>query len=125
MNKTYVDDIGYLRFKDTNKLVHRWVAEKKYGKEAIKGMEIHHIDGEKTNNNKDNLILLMKEDHYLLQEYEKENIRPEGMIEIKSWARYLLFGIIVLQMPFFWTPYITQFLTIMGVLIVYSGTRLR
>jgi len=30
--KTYVDKYGYLRFKDTNKLVHRWVMEKYTGR---------------------------------------------------------------------------------------------
>lgn len=120
-NKTYVDDRGYLRFKDTKKFVHRWKAEKKYGK-LPKGMEVHHLDSDKMNNSFDNLLLLSKEDHYLLQEYYKKNIKHEGMIEMNSWARYLLLGIAILQIPLVWAAFVTQILTAIGLFIVYAGT---
>ena len=69
--KTYKDKKGYLRFKDSGKYVHLWVAGKKYGKEATNEKEIHHIDGDRTNNDKSNLILLTKEDHWHLSKYER------------------------------------------------------
>ncbi|MGM5488321.1 MAG: HNH endonuclease [Nanobdellota archaeon] len=73
MKKTERSEEGYLVFCDSGFPVHRWVATKKYGKEKIKGKEIHHIDGNKENNNNDNLILLSKEDHFLLHNYLKKN----------------------------------------------------
>ncbi len=68
--KTEKDSNGYLIFKDSGKHIHRWVAERKYGKESIEGKHIHHIDGDKTNNKPNNLILLSKEDHYDLSQHE-------------------------------------------------------
>ena len=38
--KTELNDQGYLVFKDSGKLVHRWKAAKKYGHEKIDGKEI-------------------------------------------------------------------------------------
>jgi len=67
--KTHINEDGYRVFDDSGKYVHRWVAKKKYG-DNIDGKEIHHIDGDKTNNEKSNLILLEKEDHYYLTKYE-------------------------------------------------------
>jgi len=74
MNKDKeVNEKGYVIWKDSGKLVHRWVAEKKYGKEEIKGKHIHHIDGKKKNNDKSNLLLIDKEDHYHLTKHENRN----------------------------------------------------
>jgi len=64
--KTKTDKNGYLIFEDSGNFVHRWVVEKKYGKEEIKGKHIHHIDGHKANNEKSNLLLIDKGDHYNL-----------------------------------------------------------
>lgn len=71
--KTYINKKGYRAFSDSGKLVHRWVASKKYGKKAIEGKEIHHIDGNKLNNEKSNLIVLNQDDHYNLSQYENRN----------------------------------------------------
>ncbi len=72
--KTKINKNGYLIFDDEKgRLVHRWVAEKKYGKDKIQGKEIHHIDGIKTNNEKTNLLLIDKEDHYNLTKHENKN----------------------------------------------------
>ena len=67
---TEKDSSGYLIFKNSGKHVHRWVAEKKYGKESIKDKHIHHIDGDKLNNESNNLISIYKEDHYYLSQHE-------------------------------------------------------
>jgi len=63
---------GYLIFEDSGKLVHRWKAGKKYGVDEVKGMEIHHIDGDKQNNADTNLLLVNKEDHYNIHQVENK-----------------------------------------------------
>ena len=60
------DKKGYQFFKDKNGnhiRVHKRVCEKKYG-QIPKGFIVHHIDGDKSNNKPDNLILLHPKDHY-------------------------------------------------------------
>jgi len=52
---TYEDKKGYLRFKGSDKLVHRWVAEKKIKRKLKKGEVVHHKDRNKKNNNSYNL----------------------------------------------------------------------
>ena len=54
-NKTYIDKKGYRRFIDSNKLVHRYVAEKKLGRKLRKGEVVHHKDRNKLNNSSYNL----------------------------------------------------------------------
>jgi hypothetical protein len=62
--KTYIDDNGYYRFIDTNKLVHRWIMEKNIGRK-LKPMEIvHHRDGNKLNNSINNLELFDSQDQH-------------------------------------------------------------
>ena len=58
--KTYIDNNGYLRFIDTNKLVHRWVMEKTIGRKLMPNEIIHHRDGNKLNNSINNLELFNK-----------------------------------------------------------------
>jgi len=53
--KTYTDKKGYKRFSDTDKLVHRWVAEKKLKRKLKKDEVVHHKDRNKSNNNPWNL----------------------------------------------------------------------
>ena len=47
------------------KLLHRLIYEECYGS-IPKGYTIHHIDGDKTNNNPGNLMLLTKSNHHKL-----------------------------------------------------------
>lgn len=54
-SKTYVDQDGYRRFKDSDTLVHRWVAEKKLGRRLKPGEVVHHKDRNKLNNSPENL----------------------------------------------------------------------
>ena len=54
-SRTYTDNNGYKRFKDSDKLVHRCVAEMKLGR-PLKDTEIvHHKNRDKQDNSFDNL----------------------------------------------------------------------
>ncbi len=53
--KTYTDCRGYLRFKDSGKLVHRWKAEKKLGRKLLPGEVVHHKNKRKLDNRHCNL----------------------------------------------------------------------
>ncbi len=57
-DKTYRDTQGYLRFKNSGKLVHRWAAEKKMGRKLARGEVVHHRNKIKTDNRKSNLEVL-------------------------------------------------------------------
>ena len=69
MSKTYKDENGYLRFKDSDIPVHRWVAEKKLGRELRPGEVVHHKDRDKLNNDPDNLwVFSSQEEHDMVHE---------------------------------------------------------
>jgi len=66
---TYKDDNGYQR-KGHSNLVHRqrafhhiYLANRKKYPLPFEAYEIHHIDGDKTNNRMDNLAILTPEEH--------------------------------------------------------------
>lgn len=65
--QTRVNGSGYRQFRDhkTGKweLVHRRVAEKKVGGKIGAGREVHHIDGNRSNNRPGNLLIVSKEQH--------------------------------------------------------------
>jgi HNH endonuclease len=61
--KSYRDTRGYLRFIDSDTLVHRYLAEKRLGRKLMAWEVVHHIDGNKCNNNPDNLLVCNWEDH--------------------------------------------------------------
>jgi len=52
---TYIDNNGYARFLDSNKPVHRSVAELKIGRNLKKGEVVHHKNRNKQDNSFDNL----------------------------------------------------------------------
>lgn len=62
--KTHIDNNGYLRFNDTNKLVHRWVAEKSIGRKLKPNEVVHHKDGNKLNNSPDNLHVFSSQNEH-------------------------------------------------------------
>ncbi len=54
-SKTYKDERGYSRFRDSNKPVHRWAASKKLGRSLRKGEVVHHKNRNKSDNSFANL----------------------------------------------------------------------
>jgi hypothetical protein len=62
-NKTYIDENGYRRFSDSDKLVSRWIVEKELGRRLNPDEEVHHIDRNKLNNHQSNLQALTPEEH--------------------------------------------------------------
>jgi len=62
--KTYIDNNGYRRFRDSNKLVHRYVMEKKLGRKLKYGEIVHHIDRNKLNNSPENLKVFANQDEH-------------------------------------------------------------
>jgi len=68
--ETRVNSSGYQQFKDPGtgrwELTHRRVAEKLVGGSILPGREVHHIDGDKTNNRPSNLTIVSKAKHRLI-----------------------------------------------------------
>ena len=79
--KTYIDDRGYLRFRDTNRLVHRWVMEK-YLRIKLKPWQIiHHRNGNKLDNRPENLQVLVTPE----ARGEHHNIHNKQKTETGNW----------------------------------------
>lgn len=59
----YIDEYGYKRFLNSNKLVHRWVMKKELGRKLSPDEEIHHKNRNKLDNRPKNLQLLTHKQH--------------------------------------------------------------
>jgi hypothetical protein len=53
--KTFTDERGYKRFKDSGTPVHRWMASRKLGRELYPGEVVHHKNRDKADNSPENL----------------------------------------------------------------------
>ena len=72
LRKTYKDNNGYLRFANSDKLVHRWVVEKSIGRKLLSNEVVHHRDGNKLNNSISNLeVFSSQEEHHTLHQKQK------------------------------------------------------
>jgi len=58
---------GYPIWKDSRKTIHKTQAEKKYSRELKPNEVVHHIDGDKLNFDYNNLIILDRQDHNLME----------------------------------------------------------
>jgi len=94
LKKTYKDNNGYLRFNNSNKLVHRWVVEKNIGRKLNPDEVVHHRDGNKLNNDFSNLeVFSSQDDHHSLHQKQKiENFFyklfvPRSIRKILRWFR--------------------------------------
>lgn len=74
--KTFIDKDGYRRFIDSGILIHRWMMEKETGQKLKPGEVVHHIDGNKRNNDIKNLMLFDNQDDH--NEYHQKNLRETG-----------------------------------------------
>lgn len=73
----YMDYINFAKAgaKDqvvAGKLIHRSLAELKFGRKLRTGEEVHHIDGNHENNKMDNLMILTASEHSKLHAAQKE-----------------------------------------------------
>jgi hypothetical protein len=73
---TYIDKYGYRRFNDSHRLVSRWMVEKKIGRRLKSEEVVHHIDGDKLNNNKTNLRVFPSQEIH--ENHHKRNLRLYG-----------------------------------------------
>ncbi len=93
LSKIYIDKKGYKRFKDSGKLVHRHVMERKLGLRLRKDVIVHHINGIKTDNRFENLQLMTKKEHFKhhVARKEKANIQPlEEFTRVGIWIVRLI-----------------------------------
>jgi len=93
-NEIFTDYNGYLRWKDSKRLVHRSIAEKQiYEKDRKKyplpfeEYQVHHVDKNKSNNKTENLQLLTKREHEELH----------CLVRAEWYLIYLLSTIILIQ----------------------------
>jgi len=63
MGLFYYDKNGYPRWRNSKKLVHRTVASKKVGGRIFDGFVVHHLDGNKKNFRKRNLVIMSRSNH--------------------------------------------------------------
>ena len=60
-----MDRKGYLRFRDSKVFVHRWVVENHLGRKLKKGEVVHHLNGNKLDNDFSNLMVFESQyEHY-------------------------------------------------------------
>jgi hypothetical protein len=64
MAKTFIDNNGYRRFSDSDKLVSRWAAEGKLGRELDNEEVVHHINRDKLDNDSYNLWVCEDQDEH-------------------------------------------------------------
>lgn len=70
---------GYYR--DFRTTLHRYKFEKKYGS-ILPGFAIHHIDGDKRNNNINNLMLVSIKEHILIHKKMKLEIKYKNQLQL-------------------------------------------
>jgi hypothetical protein len=75
--KTYIDENGYRRFSDSNKLVHRYVVEKKIGRKLRQGEIVHHINRNKLDNSPENLEVFANQ-----EEHEKHHKETDWLFKL-------------------------------------------
>jgi hypothetical protein len=67
VGRTWVNNHGYLVY-GSGRLVHRLVAEKAMGRKLKEGEEVHHVNGDKKDSRRDNLVVCTRSYHQLIHE---------------------------------------------------------
>lgn len=114
MPKTYINKRGYRCFADSGRLVHRWVAKKKYGS-IPKGNVIHHKDGNKLNNHPNNLQLMTKKEHAYHHFTNSKNLNIKILI-------YIMIAIVVFAINMIFVKLII--VIVLVIIIIYIIKRL-
>lgn len=71
--KYYIDKNGYKRFSDSNKLVHRHVAEMMLGRKLHTGEVVHHKNRNKLDNRRSNLwVFESQQKHHEIHEQDEK-----------------------------------------------------
>ena len=73
----YIDENGYERFSDSDKLVHRYIMGKVLGRRLNKQEFVHHINGIKNHNHPSNLRVCSFKEHSM--------IHNNNLVEFGSW----------------------------------------
>lgn len=69
----YIDRKGYKHFRDSGKLVHRYVAERTLGRKLRSGEVVHHKNRNKLDNRRSNLrVFKSQDDHYTAHKQDKK-----------------------------------------------------
>ncbi len=84
-HRVFLDENDYLRFRDGGltikwngrvvkpyELVHRVMAEARFRRRILPNEDVHHKDGNKMNNNPENLVIIDHEKHFDLHERKYE-----------------------------------------------------
>ena len=73
MGNTYIDKNGYKRYRDSDILVHRYVAKRKLGRKLHPGEVVHHKNRNKKDNRRKNLdVLPSQQKHYRIHKKNKK-----------------------------------------------------
>jgi|GEM_PF-757295 len=67
----YYDKKGYPRWRNTNRLVHRTIAAKKFGGKIPPGLVVHHRDENRGNFRDGNLVTMTRSEHARLHTRER------------------------------------------------------
>lgn len=78
---TYYDEkTGYIKFKNSNRLFHRWVMYKHLNRRLKRGEVVHHINGNKRDNDIKNLKVISWLEHIKI--HYGPAIKAEGKAEL-------------------------------------------
>lgn len=76
-DNVHIDENGYLRNSITNRLVHREIMEIELDRKLKWWEVVHHIDGDKLNNDADNL--------WVCSPYSHSRIHKTNLVRRSSW----------------------------------------
>lgn len=90
--KTYKDEKGYVRFKNSDKPLHRHAAEKKLGRELRPGEVVHHINRNKADNKMSNLwVFKSQKEHDRAHKEDAEDFGKKASYQGFKKKKKLLF----------------------------------